>query len=413
MFSIKLGLKNLTRQKRRNSITILVIAFAFFIYLFLDSVMGGMEQLSFNNIINFETGNIQVAYPQYWEEREELPLENLIYLNQDIEESIKNIDGLLAASPELRFVANLNNGIDEIAVIGLGILPEKYNEVYTTQQYLVAGSIFSPGESKAVIGKGLAELMDLKIGDYITLLIRTKEETFNTIDLEIGGLVNTPHPMINNGIVFVPLDIAQQALNVENGVSMITIRTNKEKEITPIIDDINQNFQKKNINIKAYSWRESAETVIAYSAAQDAETAVVLTVILVIGMIGIINNVILSALERTREIGMMKALGMREWEIVLVFMIEACGVGIIGGLAGCLLGAAGVGWMVKYGYDLSYIGGDMSLYGIPILDKIYGVWNLSSFIFIFFFGIIIALFSSIAPAYWAAHKDPVKALYHR
>ncbi|OGD14077.1 hypothetical protein A2V47_04420 [Candidatus Atribacteria bacterium RBG_19FT_COMBO_35_14] len=413
MFSIKLGLKNLTRQKRRNSITILVIAFAFFIYLFLDSVMGGMEQLSFNNIINFETGNIQVAYPQYWEEREELPLENLIYLNQDIEESIKNIDGLLATSPELRFIANLNNGIDEIAVIGLGILPEKYNEVYTTQQYLVAGSIFSPGESKAVIGKGLAELMDLKIGDYITLLIRTKEETFNTIDLEIGGLVNTPHPMINNGIVFVPLDIAQQALNVENGVSMITIRTNKEKEITPIIDDINQNFQKKNINIKAYSWRESAETVIAYSAAQDAETAVVLTVILVIGMIGIINNVILSALERTREIGMMKALGMREWEIVLVFMIEACGVGIIGGLAGCLLGAAGVGWMVKYGYDLSYIGGDMSLYGIPILDKIYGVWNLSSFIFIFFFGIIIALFSSIAPAYWAAHKDPVKALYHR
>jgi len=413
MFNIKLGLKNLTRQKRRNGITILVIAFAFFIYLFLDSVMGGMEELSFNNIINFETGNIQVAYPQYWEEREELPLENLIYLNQDIEESIKNMDGLLATSPELRFTASLNNGIDEIAVIGLGIVPERYNEVYTTQQYLVAGSMFASGESKAVIGERLAELMDLKVNDYITLLIRTKEETFNTIDLEIGGLLNTPHPVINNGIVFVPLDITQQALNVENGISMITIRTNKEKEIIPIIDNINQIFQKKNINIKAYSWRESAKTVIAMSAAQGAETTVVLTVILMIGMIGIINNVILSALERTREIGMMKALGMREWEIVLVFMIEACGVGIIGGLAGCLLGAAGVGWMVKYGYDLSYIGGDMSLYGIPIIDRIYGVWNLSSFVFIFFFGIVIALFSSIAPAYWAAHKDPVEAIYHR
>ncbi len=390
-----------------------MIAFAFFIYLFLDSVMGGMEELSFNNIINFETGNIQVAYPQYWEEREELPLENLIYLNQDIEESIKNMDGVLGTSPELRFTASLNNGIDEIAVIGLGIVPEKYNEVYTTQQYLVAGSMFASGESKAVIGERLAELMDLKVNDYITLLIRTKEETFNTIDLEIGGLLNTPHPVINNGIVFVPLDIAQQALNVENGISMITIRTNKGKEINPIIDNITQIFQKKNINIKAYSWRESAKTVIAMSAAQGAETAVVLTVILMIGMIGIINNVILSALERTREIGMMKALGMREWEIVLVFMIEACGVGIIGGLAGCLLGAAGVGWMVKYGYDLSYIGGDMSLYGIPIIDRIYGVWNLYSFVFIFFFGIVIALFSSIAPAYWAAHKDPVEAIYHR
>jgi len=413
MFSIKLGLKNLTRNKRRNAITILVIAFAFFIYLFLDSVMVGMEEMAFDNIKDFETGDIQIAYPEYWEDREKLPLENLIYLNQEIEDSIKNGNGQLDISPELRFKANLNNGIDETEVIGLGILPEKYNAVYSTQEYLIDGSGFSLGESKAVIGKKLAELMDLKVNDYITLLVRTKEETFNTIDLEIGGLINTPDPLINNGIVFVPLDIARKALNVENGVSMITIKTNKGKEIEPIIDDINQIFQKKNMNIKAYSWRESAKTVIAVGAAQEAETAIVLTVILMIGMIGIVNNVILSALERTREIGMMKALGMREWEIVSVFMVEATGLGIIGGLAGCLLGAIGVGCMVKFGYDLSYIGGDMSLYGIPVIDKIYGVWNLPSFVFIFFLGLIFALFSSMIPAYWAAHKDPVKAIYHR
>jgi len=413
MFSIKLGLKNLTRNKRRNAITILVIAFAFFIYLFLDSVMVGMEEIAFDNIKDFETGDIQIAYPEYWEYREKLPLENLIYLNQEIEDSIKNGNGQLDISPELRFKANLNNGIDETEVIGLGILPEKYNAVYSTQEYLIDGSGFSLGESKAVIGKKLAELMDLKVNDYITLLVRTKEETFNTIDLEIGGLINTPDPLINNGIVFVPLDIARKALNVENGVSMMTIKTIKGEKIDPIIEEINQNFQKKNLSIKAYSWRESAKTVIAVGAAQEAETAIVLTVILMIGMIGIINNVILSALERTREIGMMKALGMREWEIVSVFMVEATGLGIIGGLAGCLLGAIGVGCMVKFGYDLSYIGGDMSLYGIPVIDKIYGVWNLPSFVFIFFLGLIFALFSSMIPAYWAAHKDPVKAIYHR
>ena len=413
MFSIKLGLKNLTRNKRRNAITILVIAFAFFIYLFLDSVMVGMEEIAFDNIKDFETGDIQIAYPEYWKDREKLPLENLIYLNQEIEDSIKNGNGQLDISPELRFKANLNNGIDETEVIGLGILPEKYNEVYSTQEYLIDGSGFSLGESKAVIGKGLAELMDLKVNDYITLLVRTKEETFNTIDLEIGGLINTPDPLINNGLVFVPLDIARKALNVENGVSMMTIKTIKGKNIDPIIEEINQNFQKKNLNIKAYSWRESAKTVIAVGAAQEAETAITLTVILMIGMIGIINNVILSALERTREIGMMKALGMREWEIVSVFMVEATGLGIIGGLVGCLLGAIGVGCMVKFGYDLSYIGGDMSLYGIPVIDKIYGVWNLPSFVFIFFLGLIFALFSSMIPAYWAAHKDPVEAIYHR
>ena len=413
MFSIKLGLKNLTRQKRRNFFTILVIAFAFFVFLFLDSLMEGMEEMSFDNIKNYDTGSIQMADPVYWEDKDKLPLENLIYLNQDIEESINNMDGVLGVSPELRFRANLNNGIDEVAVQGMGISIEQYSKVFATQNHVVEGSMFVPGESKAVIGVGLAELMDLKVNDYITLLVRTKEDTFNTIDLEIAGLLYTPNPMTNNGIVFVPLEIARQALNVENGISMMAVKIKKEKEINSTINNINQIIQEKNMNINAYSWRESAKTVVAMSTAQDAETAVILTIILTIGMIGIINNVILSSLERTREIGMMKALGMREWEIVLVFMVEATGIGILGGLAGCLLGTAGVGWIVKYGYDLGYIGGDMSTYGIPVIDKVYGVWNVSSFVFIFFFGIVVALLSSIGPAYWAAHKDPVKAIYHR
>jgi putative ABC transport system permease protein len=143
MFSFKLGLKNLTRQKRRNILTILVIAFAFSSYLLMDSLMNGMEEMSFDNIKNYDTGNIQITYPEYWEDREELPLENLIYLNQDVEESIKNINGILGVSPELRFKANLNNGIDEVVVQGMGISIEQYNQVFATQNYVVEGSMFA------------------------------------------------------------------------------------------------------------------------------------------------------------------------------------------------------------------------------------------------------------------------------
>ncbi|MBA7530496.1 hypothetical protein ES705_22704 [subsurface metagenome] len=98
MFSLKLGLKNLTRQKRRNFFTILVIAFAFFVFLFLDSLMEGMEEMSFDNIKNYDTGSIQMAHPVYWEDKDKLPLENLIYLSQDIEESINNMDGVLGVT---------------------------------------------------------------------------------------------------------------------------------------------------------------------------------------------------------------------------------------------------------------------------------------------------------------------------
>ncbi len=411
MFAMKLGLRNLTRQKRRNMITVMVIAYAFFAYLLMDSVMNGMEEMSFVNIRDLETGNIQIVHSDYWEEREELPLENLVYLDQDVEESLKNINGLSGISPELRFIAYLNNGIDELPVLGLGIDPDRYQEVFTTGEYLVDGLMFSLGENKGVLGEKMAQLMNLKINDYITLLVRTKEDTFNTIDVEIAGIVNSTHPMVNSGMVFVPLDIAQRALNVENSVSLIAIKVNPGYEES-VTETLNQNFKGKDLNLKAYSWRESAETVIALSTAKKSGIGVVLFVVLLIGIIGIINNVVLSALERTEEIGMMKALGMKEMEIVSVFMVEAIGIGIIGGLIGCLLGAVGVGLLTKYGFDISYAG-DMANYGIPILNKIYGIWNFSAFYFLFILGVIVALFSSIIPALWAARKDPVKAIYHR
>ncbi|PIZ27920.1 hypothetical protein COY43_03340, partial [Candidatus Berkelbacteria bacterium CG_4_10_14_0_8_um_filter_35_9_33_8] len=148
-----------------------------------------------------------------------------------------------------------------------------------------------PGESKAVIGVKLAELMDLKINDYITLLVRTKEDTFNTIDVEITGLLNTPNPMINNGVVFVPLDIAQQALNVDNGFSLLALKTasGDEDKIGKVLMD---SFKDKDLELQAYSWRESAESIIALSTAKKGGIGTILLVVLLIGMIGIINNVI-------------------------------------------------------------------------------------------------------------------------
>jgi len=412
MFSIKLGLKNLSRQKRRNMITILVIAFAFFAYLFMESMMNGMEEMSFDNIKHFETGNIQVAHPEYWEDKDNLPLEHLIEWDSELEKELMQMEGVIGISPELRFSANLNNGIDEMAVIGLGIIPENYNQVFETRDYFIEGSMSALQESKAVIGKQMADLLDLEINDYVILLFRTKEDTFNTIDVEIGGIVKTLNPVINNHIVLVPLELAQDRLNVGDSITMLSLKTFSGEEET-VIKSLEGYFRQENLPLQAYTWQESAENVIALAVAKKSGIGAVLSVVLLIGMVGIINNIILSALERTSEIGMMKAMGMKEWEIVFVFMVEATGIGVLGGFIGCLLGLVGVNWLVRNGIGLGFWGTDMSKYGIPILDRIYGAWNGFTFYYIFFLGIFIAILSSIIPAYWASHKDPVEAIYHR
>jgi len=415
MFSIRMGFKNLSRQKRRNIITIFVIAFAFFGYLFMESIMNGMEEMSFDNIKNFETGDVQIAHPDYWEEREELPLENLIDWNSQLEETIRQTRDVTGVSPELRFSANLNNGIDEMGVIGLGIVPEKYNEVFQTQDYFLEGSIAALSENKAVIGDRLAELMDLKMNDYIILLVRTKEDTFNTIDVEIGGIVRTLNPLMNSNTVLLSLNTVQLSLNVEDQISTISLKSTTEQD-NIIIQSLNQNLKNQNFSLKAFSWQDSAKNIIAYNKMEKQAIAAIMSMVLLIGMVGIVNNIVLSSLERASEIGMMKALGMKEWEIVFVFMIEATGIGILGGLFGCFLGYIGVSWLVNNGISFVALYGemaDLAQFGIPIIDEIYGVWNYSTFSYIFFLGIFVAILSSILPAYWAANKDPVESIYRR
>ena len=417
MFNTRLALKNLSRHKRRNLITIFVIGFAFFGYLFAESIMSGMEEMSFDNIKDFETGDIQIANPEYWQEREDFPLDNLMEWDDNFKELIIQTPGVEGISPEMRFSALLNNGIDEMGVIGLGIIPESYNQVFRTKNYFIEGSINTLNEKKAVIGQRLAELMDLKIDDYIILLVRTKEDTFNTIDVEIGGIIRTLNPVLNSTIVLLPLNLVQDGLNVGNGVTRVSLRISfNQNHEEVIINSLRNKFHKENLPLSVYSWRESARNVIALSASKKNGIAAIMSVVLLIGMVGIVNNVILSSLERTSEIGMMKALGMREWEIVFVFMVEATGIGILGGLLGCLLGFIGVNWLVNNGLSFTKIMGeglDWSQYGVPILDRIYGVWNYPAFAYIFFLGVIVAMVSSILPSYWAAHKDPVEAIYHR
>lgn len=411
MFSIRLGIRNLSRQKRRNIITIFVIAFAFFGYLFIESILNGMEEMSFTNLRAFETGDIKITHPEYWKEREEFPLENLILWDEDIEQKLKQTEGVSMISPELRFSADLNNGLDEMSVIGVGIIPENYNEVFQTKEYFITGSMSVLNDNKAIIGSRLAELMNLKINDYIILLVRTKEDTFNTIDVEIGGIFKTPNPMMNSNIVLLPLSTVQQALNVERSVSMITIKT-INGQIESVLQSLQRDFHKDNLSLEAHSWQEYAQSVIALATAKKSGIGAIMSVVLLIGIVGIVNNVILSALERTSEIGMMKALGMKEWEIVFVFIVEATGIGILGGLIGCLLGFIGVNWLVNNGFYMA-AWGDMTQYGIPILDRIYGTWNYSSFSYIFILGVVVAALSSILPAFWAANKDPVEAIYQR
>ncbi|MCG8515828.1 MAG: ABC transporter permease [Halanaerobiales bacterium] len=412
MFLTKLAFKNLIRHRTRTIVTASIIAFAIFFFILFDSLLAGITELSYQNIIDYEAGHLQVVEQEYWEEEDELPLTNLLVVDRQLSAAVENVKGYQASSMELNFPARLNNGTNELPVVGKGVIPGSFTEVFALEDQFVEGTMFSPGEYKAVMGKRLADLLKLEIGDYITLLVKDKNETFNTIDAEISGLVHTGNPNINSNAVYLPLDIVQQALNVNNRVSKLIVRLGNKNLAMGEATLLANSLKTINDSLAVYSWDQLEAVSIA--GAKQMGNQLIMVIILLIAAIAIINTVILTALERMEEIGMMKALGLQEKEIIYTFVLESTGIGILGGIIGVMIGVFGVGLFARYGLDLGALTGlDISSFGIPVLGKMYGVWNLEAFLYVFTFGVIVSLLSSILPAYWAAVKDPVKAIYHR
>lgn len=414
MFLTKLAFKNLMRHRNRTLITAIIIAFAIFFYIIMDSMIGGLTEISYKNIIDYQAGHLQLVRDDYWEDKDGLSLENLLFVDQPKMSLLESIRGYKSSSPEFNFHARLNNGINELPVIGKGIIPERFKEVFAFEDQFIEGSIFSSEENKVVMGKRLADLLKLEIGDYITLLVRDKNETFNTIEAEVSGLFHTSNPNVNSNIVYLPLKIAQQALNVDKQVSKIIVKLEDKDQAMVIADELESKLKRIDDDLSIYAWEELE--AISVAGAKQMGNQLIMSIILIIAAIAIINTVILATLERMEEIGMMKAMGLQEKEIIYIFVLESTGIGILGGIMGLMLGAIGVWVFANYGIDWSVIVGnnvDISSFGIPVIGKMYGTWNLKAFIFVFSFGVIVSLLSSILPAYWAASKDPVKAIYHR
>lgn len=412
MFLIKMALKNLARHRNRTLITSSIIAFAIFFYIVFDSLIGGMVEMSYKSIIDYEAGHLQVMTEEYWEEEDEAPLKNLLTMEEQMMTAVKSLEGYKGASPELSFMALLNDGVSELPVIARGIIPEDFTETFPFRDQFVEGGMFSSGEAKVVLGKRLAELLQLKTGDYILLVFKDKMESYNTIEAEIAGLIHTGNPHVNQNIVYLPLALAQQALNLQDQVSKVIIRLQDKNSAMKLAQKLKDQIKNFDNGLGVYSWRQLE--AVSFAGAKQSGNQLILAIILMIAAIAIINTVILAALERMTEIGMMKSMGLQVKEIIFTFVLESTGIGVIGGVAGALLGLGGVGLMTRFGIDFAALYGfDLGAFGVPVLDRIYGVWNPAAFIEVFVFGVIISLLSSILPAYWAADKDPIKAIYHR
>ncbi len=410
-------MKNLSRYKRRTFITAIAIALGLAMYLIVDSLLLGTEEESIRNLLWYETSSIRIHTQEYWTDRQLYPLEQGIKQPEKIMQILK--DEGWTATERTMFTGDMILYRDDFGEDGnMGVLvtaidPETDNDVFHFEDTLIDGKLLKADDEEGVLmGSWFAQDIGAQVGYWITLVTRGNGGFFGAIDLQIVGIVNCPNPNVNRTLLMMNKDSSDSLLGMEGSVTEIDIRLPMHSDVDSSIETLQQLLHESDLDLEARSWKILATDYLSALEADKGGSAIILFLVFIIAAVGISNTMLMSMYERTRELGMMRALGMKDSHILLSFLFEAGGIGLVGSVIGLALGALGNLYMVNVGIDFGFLMRDMDI-GYRIQSIVRGTWNLRSFVVTLASGVGLSMIVAWLPIRRSLKMDIPSCLRHQ
>lgn len=416
-FILQLAAKNLMRYKRRTAITAVAIAFGLMMYVFVDSLLLGAELESMRNLRWYETASLRVHDSAYWEDRYFLPLDASIESPQPILDLLKT-EGITATA-RTSFAADMILYQDDFGEDGnmnvqvTAINPATDFDVYRFENTLIEGRFLQSGEMDGIVlGSWFAEDIGAKVGYWVTLVTRGKGGFYEAFDMQVVGIINCPNPNVNRSLVMMDIQAADLYLAMDGSVSSIDIVLEEKSNLNEVVQSLQPKLQAIDADLSLYTWEDLARDYLAILEAKQGGTGMILFLVFIIAAVGVSNTMLMAMYERMRELGMMRALGMRDRDILLAFLFEAGGIGLLGSVVGILLGCLANLYLVNVGFDFGFMLRDMDI-GFRIQNVMRGAWSIPTLIKAFLSGIGLSMIVAFLPIRRALKLDIPTCLHHQ
>ncbi|MBV6391702.1 MAG: Lipoprotein-releasing system transmembrane protein LolE [Anaerolineales bacterium] len=397
----KMAYRNLGRHRRRSFLSGLALALGTTLLMFIAAFFTGEMRSSMETTLRLNTGHIQVQDADYDPDKLSVAWEYLIENPDQSAAQIGSLDPVLESTPRLTASGIVSVRDESAGVQIMGIVPEsEANDPY--RDGIVAGEFITADDREGIlIGLPLAESLNLKAGDSIHLLINTSDGDVDEQQFIVRGIFTTGTSAWDKGIVFLPLAKAQTFARAENHASMIFVLL-KDRELA---DEVAAAIQGEGIKVK--TWTEMNELLVMVEDFSNAYLAVINLIVLGVTATVIVNTLLMSVFERTREIGVLSAIGMKGRQVIALFLAEAFLLAVSGVGVGSLAGWALSAYFAKVGVYF----GDMGIGNDMLLeDRIYTSLTLDSAISLIVTAFLITIFASLYPARMASRMEPVEAL---
>lgn len=396
----KMAWRNLARNRRRSALSALALAVSLALLLFMAAFFKGEMRSSLEETLKLNSGHIQIRNAEYDPDKLSVAWQYLIENPQQIAEKVASLPQVKFATPRLFASGIVSSGDEALGVQVIGVDPASpANDPY--RQGIIAGEFLSPEDrSGLLIGAPLAQALNLQPGGSLNLLINTAEGSVDEQSFTVRGVFSTGSSTYDKGIILLPLAKAQTFSGAGERASIIFVMLNDREQAAQVAAAITGPA------FKTLTWVEMNELLVLVDNFSNAFILLLNLIILGVTVTVIVNTLLMAVFERTREIGILTALGMKPRQITWLFLAEA----VLLALGGVLMGVLAGGLLAIYFGQAGIYFGDIGISGMVMGDSIYPVLALEDVINLTLTAFLVTLAASYYPARLASRLEPVQAL---
>ena len=334
---IRLAVRNIRRNRKRSLLSMIAIFIGSLIVVISEAWIGGVVNAYINGSARLQTGHIRVMHKNYRKRERFLPVDELIPDIEQLKKRLRTIPGIIRVEERLRFGILLGKGSRSFPAVGVGL--EFGNSRLGIKNHLLKKSKAVPFRENGLYpGKKLAKKLRAKTGDSLLLATRTSWGGLNGIKAVVARPVSTGSSKLDRAGFFISIRNARKLLKTGKSGTEIYIYLDNYKNAKQIAGRIQKILPPDTV---ALTLAQQNPAFYEYLTTVQSFMVLIDSFILFLASFVIINTMMMAVFERTREIGMLKALGMPESGIIRVFGLE----GAIMGVAGSCLGAL-TGWIL-------------------------------------------------------------------
>lgn len=425
-FSLFLALRYLKPKRTFVSIITLVsilgVTLGIMVLILVISVMTGFEQELRRKVIGFDAHLVVTNND---------PAHGLMEDWPGTMKICEEEPGVVAVAPFVQGPVLVEYQHRRIAPKIRAIEPELEEKVVNVKDFIIEGHYDLEGD-KAVLGSELARSLGIHVGEKITIFspenitpildeldriekeggdsasIETLKQMIMPMELEVTGIFESGRYVYDSEFLIVPLHIGQEIYNLGGAVHGLAIKTNNPDAASQIRDSLNEKLPSPEF---ALTWMDLNKQLFDAIRMERHVMFFLLMFIVLVAAFGIMNTLITVTVQKTREIGVMKALGAQTHQIVGVFLAQGIVVGIFGTIAGLLLGITTVQYRNEFSH---WLANTLHIEVFP--REVYQFNEIpaqivpSDVAIICISAFVICSLAALLPAWFASRLDPVKAL---